>query len=1199
MALILPKSVLVRASVLLLLVAASASAQTLMVDEYFHNGTADVVDIPAATGVAYVDSNGSYFATLRGLIVPTLSISNVTANEGDSPGCVGSNFNFTVTASNPAPPGGITFTYSTTDGTATLADSDYTQVIAGSASIAEAASTGTATVVVACDKHAEANENFTVNLIDGVDYDLGVPSSATGTINDDDTPAVTVADVAILEGNAGTQNLTFTVQLDRPAPTGGFSYSFDTSDGSATAGSDYVGIVGAAGGMSAGSSSSLHVVTITGDTEIESNETLTFTLSAANPVAAIGNDFVATGTIQNDDFPATPAFVVGDAADVTEDNGQGVVTASFLITLAPAPAGPVNLDVSTLVGTAGAADFAAVPTTTLLFGPGTLTQIVNVTILPDTALEATESFTLEASNATGGALIADGTGQVDIIDDDFNQVLSIDDLAIGEGNTGSSTASFTVSLAAPVPVGYGPVTVDFATANNSATAPSDYTSGTGTVTFLEGESSHSIPVTIIGDLTAEADETYFVNLSNASGTNISIGNPQATGTITDDDTAPVRTIAEIQGLSFQSPFNNTDATILGSVVTGLVSNGFFVQDPSPDLLLSTSDAMFVFTSTLPTVAVGDMVDLRGAISEALVIVPIGAPDYTNLTKLLNSGLVVNVTSVGNALPAPFVLDDAMPSPDPAAAFCVVAGGSFTLSDLASTKNFECLESVRVNTVMGVTNAPMQSLSGDPFAEINITSSNHRAFRETGMTLVASVENLGAISLTPPAPPLSAVVWDGNPEVFEIDQDRLVDAAGVPVLLNPQLVPGSHFSATGVLGFDLGGYELFPDSINVFAPAPPIPGTVPVAGVAQVTIGSLNTLRLFDRCDDPARSNVDEEVDLPRVVTKLDKLSRYVRQVLKAPDVLAIQDAEQASVGGTVCANGEANVSALQLLASKILADGGPSYTPVLAPFTNDIGWVNVGFLVQAARVNIGVTQHIQGNRPWVFNTLAQSQLHDRPSLLLEATTLFTPTPLNFTVIVNHLRLLNGIDTLSTPSTQTDAHRVRQKRLRQAVDVACAAQIYQSANPTRPLILVGDFNAFQFSDGYADTLGIIRGDTVPSQSEYSIDFIPLGERCDNPFTGQIVSPPLTEAVFSLPEDQRYSFYFGGVPQELDHGLLNHAAGQRFEGMAHGRGNSDARLSEETIAGSALRSSDHDGFVIYLNAGSGPTSSGFALFKDGFE
>ncbi|MGE3103831.1 MAG: endonuclease/exonuclease/phosphatase family protein [Lysobacterales bacterium] len=777
--------------------------------------------------------------------------------------------------------------------------------------------------------------------------------------------------------------------------------------------------------------------------------------------------------------------------------------------------------------------------------------------------------------------------------------LSIASLALAEGNSPACTTTafdFTVTASEAAPVGGFNFT--FNTADGTATAGSDYTAVVGGAGVIaEGQTTGTASVLVNCDPDPEASETFTVSL--VDGVDFNLGSPSsATGTINNDDGIAQREIAEIQGTGFQSPFNNTDAAVTGAVVTGLVNNGFFIQDPTPDANLASSDAMFVFTSSLPTVAVGDIVDVSGTISEAPLVVT--GPNYTGVTKFIDTGLVVNVTGSGSALPAPFVLDDAIPSPEPTMPYCAAVGGSFTPSDFVSTQNFECLEAMRVTTTQGVTNAPMQSFGGDPLAEINITTSGHRAFREAGMTQAASTENLNLISLTPPAPPLANVVWDGNPEVFEIDQDRLVDGAGLPVLGNPMLVPGSHFSATGVLGFEFGGYELFPDTIDVFAPAPPIPGTVPAAATAdQLRIGSLNMLRFFDRCDDPVRPNADEVVDLPRVVTKLDKLSRYVREVLGSPDLIAAQEAEQASTPDTVCANGEPNVSALQLLADKIVTDGGPIYTPVIAPFTNDLGWINVGFLVRADRVQVNATQHLIAEDTWVFNGITQSRLNDRPSFLLEATALFTTPPLDFTVIDNHLRSLSGIDDLSPVADQVNAHRVRQKKLRQAVGLACEAQAYQTANPERPLILVGDFNAFQFSDGYADTLGIVRGDADPAASEYGIEFIPPAERCDNPFNGQIVSPALAEAVFSLPEDERYSFYFQGVPQELDHALLSDAATQRFEGIAYGRGNSDARLNEETVPGTALRSSDHDGFVVYLNAGSAPTNNGFVLFADGME
>ena len=834
---------------------------------------------------------------------------------------------------------------------------------------------------------------------------------------------------------------------------------------------------------------------------------------------------------------------------------------------------------------------------------GTATQETAISVLLPAAVDNQPLVQLRllTTNAVGNDEWI-GIDDISIVIDNAPVLpaLSIANLALAEGNTPNcSTTNFdftvTSSLAAPM----GGINFTFDTADGSASAGSDYTAVVGGAgQIAEGQTQGTATVVVNCDVDPEASETFTVSL--VDGVDYDLGSPSsATGTINNDDGIIQREIAEIQGTGFQSPFNNTEAAVSGVVVTALVNNGFFIQDPTPDTDPASSDAMFVFTSTLPTVAVGDLIDVSGTIVEAAVSTPAGTPNYSNITKFTNSGLLITVHSTGNGLPAPLALDDVMPSPLPALPFCTAMGGSFTPADFISTQNFECLEAMRVSLATGVTNAPMQSFASDPFAEINITSSGQRAFREAGMTPAGAAENLGLISLTPPAPPLASVVWDNNPEVFEIDQDRLVDGSGTPLLANPMLVPGSDFSATGVLGFEFGGYELFPDSIDVFAPAPPIPGTVPAATVDQLTLGSLNMLRLYDRCDDPARPNGDEVVDLPRVTTKLDKLSRYVREVLQSPDLIAVQEAEQESPPGTVCANAEPNTSALQLLADQITTDGGPQYTPVIAPFTNDIGWINVGFLVRADRVQVDATQHLQATDTWVFNGTTQSRLHDRPSFLLEATALFASPPFAFTVIDNHLRSLSGIDDLSPVADQENAHRVRQKRLRQAVGIACEAQAYQASHPGRALVMVGDFNAFQFSDGYADTLGIVRGDTDPAASEYDIDFIPLAERCDNSFAGQIVSPALTEAVLSLPEDERYSFYFTGVPQELDHALLSTDALQRFERIAYGRGNADARNSEETVPGSALRSSDHDGFVVYLNAGSAPTNNGFVLFADGLE
>src|SRR6266480_4102615 len=92
--------------------------------------------------------------------------------------------------------------------------------------------------------------------------------------------------------------------------------------------------------------------------------------------------------------------------------------------------------------------------------------------------------------------------------------LSINDVTVTEGNTGTTNAIFTVTLS---PTAAGTVTVNFATANNTATAGSDYVANSGSLTFLSGESTKTVTVQVNGDTASEPNETFFVNLSGASG----------------------------------------------------------------------------------------------------------------------------------------------------------------------------------------------------------------------------------------------------------------------------------------------------------------------------------------------------------------------------------------------------------------------------------------------------------------------------------------------------------------------------------------------------------------------------------------------------------------------------------------------------------------------------------------------------------
>jgi hypothetical protein len=113
----------------------------------------------------------------------------------------------------------------------------------------------------------------------------------------------------------------------------------------------------------------------------------------------------------------------------------------------------------------------------------------------------------------------------------FPPTLAIGDVTVTEGNAGTVNATFTVTLSAA----YGqPVTVNYKTANGTATAGSDYVAKTGTLTFAPGETTKAITVAVLGDQVFEPNETFVVNLSSATNATIADGN--GLGTIVNDDT---------------------------------------------------------------------------------------------------------------------------------------------------------------------------------------------------------------------------------------------------------------------------------------------------------------------------------------------------------------------------------------------------------------------------------------------------------------------------------------------------------------------------------------------------------------------------------------------------------------------------------------------------------------------------------------
>ena len=221
------------------------------------------------------------------------------------------------------------------------------------------------------------------------------------------------------------------------------------------------------------------------------------------------------------------------------EGNSGAPELVFTVTLSAAATGPVTVAYATSNGTASAGSDYTALSGTLTFAAGETSKVVRVQVSGDTAVEANETLTLTLSSPSG-ATIADGTAIGTITNDDTAPLpaLSVADATVSEGNSGVKDLAFTVSLSAAAT---GPVTVAYVTNNGTATAGSDYTAASGTLTFAAGETSKVVHVQVSGDTAVEGNETLTLTLASPSGATIADGT--AIGTITNDDAAPLPTIS--------------------------------------------------------------------------------------------------------------------------------------------------------------------------------------------------------------------------------------------------------------------------------------------------------------------------------------------------------------------------------------------------------------------------------------------------------------------------------------------------------------------------------------------------------------------------------------------------------------------------------------------------------------------------------
>ena len=233
-----------------------------------------------------------------------------------------------------------------------------------------------------------------------------------------------------------------------------------------------------------------------------------------------------------------PAIEINDVS--VAEGTSGTTPAVFTVSLSSASTEAVSVAYASADGSATAgSDYSAV-SGSLTFAPGETTKSITVLVTGDTVIEPDEAFFVNLSSPTN-ATIARRQGQGSILNHDPTlPALSINDVSVSEGTSGTRNAVFTVSL---TPASAQTVTVTYATADGTATADTDYLSAEGALAFAPGETTKTITVITKGDTLNEANETFFVNLSDPS--NASIGKGQGQGTILNDDALPKLTINDI------------------------------------------------------------------------------------------------------------------------------------------------------------------------------------------------------------------------------------------------------------------------------------------------------------------------------------------------------------------------------------------------------------------------------------------------------------------------------------------------------------------------------------------------------------------------------------------------------------------------------------------------------------------------------
>ncbi len=616
-------------------------------------------------------------------------------------------------------------------------------------------------------------------------------------------------------------------------------------------------------------------------------------------------------------------------------------------------------------------------------------------------------------------------------------------------------------------------------------------------------------VTINPSADLNVSEGYHLSVGSTAVTDAA-GNAYA-GTSAPIDFAtynPTPHIYDIQGAGHTSAYNGLSVTTTG-VVTAIDttgSKGFWIQDPTGDGNDATSDAVFVFTSTAPTVAVGQLVSVQGVVNEFqgsdpnnLTITEINSPTVTLLDHDVHT-IAPTIIGEGGRLPPTEVIEDDH-------------FGTFDPSQDAADF-YESLEGMLVTVV-------------DAQA---VDSTLHNADGSLGnSTWIVANEGADATGMNGRGG-ISITAGDLNPEKVQI----FYDSGVAPASAQPNALAGDHLGdVTGVLSYFGGNYELIPTAVGsqgTGATATLPRETTTLAGDADhVTIGAYNC----------------ENLDPTDPQAKFDQLGVDIAQNLHAPDIVGLEEIQDADGAGNGT-NYSGAVTAQKLI-DAIVAAGGPHYVYVeVAPTANNTtggesnGNIRQGFLYNPDRVSLvagSVHQIVDGD-------LSNGDAYNNSRKPLVADFTFNGQKITVVDVHNYSR---GGSEETFGQDQPAAISGDDRRTDQTLWVKKAVEATVAADPNANVVVMGDFNGFQF-------------ETAQTQLESG--------------------GALSNLTRLLPVDEQYSYSFEGNSQEIDHQFVspNLQSGAAFD-IVH----------LNSLQPSNERPTDHDPIVSRLFVNAAPVAN----------